>query len=187
MSPDPAVTLVLLLGIGIIAGILFDRVAGPGWFKRQVSGSAPILVTTALVGIAGSFVGYHLALPNNVARRGVDGATNTSEAFVYSGVDPNTGIPTGLVSLGPVYSPNNEFGQSRDGRSFAPSSLKSHYQDTFALGAERNFTWADIDFNSGAKLTYSSLGSAIDDFCDSRPVYEWAETNGQQYTDAPVA
>lgn len=62
MSPDPAVTLVLLLGIGIVAGIIFDRVAGPGWFKRQVSGAAPILVTTALVGIAGSFVGYHLAL-----------------------------------------------------------------------------------------------------------------------------
>jgi uncharacterized membrane protein YeaQ/YmgE (transglycosylase-associated protein family) len=62
MSPDPAVTLVLLLGIGIVAGILFDRVAGPGWFKRQVSGSTPILVTTSLVGIAGSFVGYHLAV-----------------------------------------------------------------------------------------------------------------------------
>jgi uncharacterized membrane protein YeaQ/YmgE (transglycosylase-associated protein family) len=62
MSPDPAVTLVLLLGIGIVAGILFDRIAGPGWFKRQVSGATPILVTTALVGIAGSFVGYHLAL-----------------------------------------------------------------------------------------------------------------------------
>jgi uncharacterized membrane protein YeaQ/YmgE (transglycosylase-associated protein family) len=62
MSPDPAVTLVLLLGIGIVAGILFDRVAGPGSCKRQVSGSTPILATTALVGIAGSFVGYHLAL-----------------------------------------------------------------------------------------------------------------------------
>ncbi len=61
MSPDPAVTFVLLLGIGIVAAILFDRVAGPGWFKRQVSGATPILVTTALIGIAGSFVGYHLA------------------------------------------------------------------------------------------------------------------------------
>lgn len=129
---------------------------------------------------------YHLALPNNVARRGVDGATNTSEAFVYSGVDPATGVPTGLVSLGPVYSPNNEFGQSRDGRSFAPSSLKSHYQDTFAVGAERVLSFGDVDFNSGIKLTYSALGSAIDDFCDSRPVYEWAEQNGSQYTDAQI-
>lgn len=129
---------------------------------------------------------YHLALPNNVARRGVDGATNTSEAFVYSGVDPNTGVPTGLIALGPVYSPNNEFGQSRDGRSFAPTSLKSHYQDTFAAGVERAFSFGDFDFNSGAKFTFSRLGSAIDDFCDSRPVYEWAETNGAQYTDAQI-
>jgi hypothetical protein len=62
MSLDPAVVFVLLLAIGIVAGILFDRIAGPGWFKRQVSGATPILVTTALVGIAGSFVGYHLAV-----------------------------------------------------------------------------------------------------------------------------
>ena len=58
----PGRDFVLLLGIGIVAGILFDRIAGPGWFKRQVSGATPILVTTALIGIAGSFVGYHLAL-----------------------------------------------------------------------------------------------------------------------------
>lgn len=117
---------------------------------------------------------YHLAVPNNVARRGVDGATNTSEAFVYSGVDPVTGAPTGLVSLGPVYSPNNEFGQSRDGRTIAPTNLKSHFQDTIALGAERNFG----DYNAGLKFTYSRLGSAIDDFCDARPLRYWGEQNG---------
>lgn len=127
---------------------------------------------------------YHLAVPNNVARRGADGATNTSEAFVYSGVDPATGAPTGLISLGPVYSENNEYGESRDARSFAPTSLESHYQDTFAMGVEHAF---DFDnslgrINGGAKFTYSTLKSAIDDFCDSRPIYEWAATQGTQYT-----
>lgn len=117
---------------------------------------------------------YHLALPNNVARRGADGATNTSEAFVYTGVDPVTGAPTGLTALGPVYSPNNEFGQPRDARSFAPTSLKAHYQDAFALGIEQNFG----KLNAGAKLTYASLRSAIDDFCDFRPVMEWGHANG---------
>lgn len=120
---------------------------------------------------------YHLALPNNVARRGAGSAVNTSEAFVYTGVDPVTGAPTGLTALGPVYSPNNEFGELRDPRSLAPTSLKSHYQDTFAIGAERNFGL----FNAGAKLTYSSLRSAIDDFCDFRPLREWGHANG--YTD----
>jgi hypothetical protein len=127
---------------------------------------------------------YHLAVPNNVSRRGADGATNTSEAFVYSGVDPATGEPTGLISLGSgPYSQNNEYGQSRDARSFAPTSLESHYQDTFAMGVEHEFNFDVLGpFNGGAKFTYSALQSAIDDFCDARPVYEWAQTNGTQYT-----
>ncbi len=61
MSLSPAVIFVLLLAIGIVAGLVFDRMAGPGWVKRQVSGARPIMVTSALVGIAGSFVGYDLA------------------------------------------------------------------------------------------------------------------------------
>ncbi len=132
---------------------------------------------------------YHLAVPNNVARRGADSPTNTSEAFVYSGIDPVTGAPTGLVSLGPVYSENNEYGQSRDAKAFAPTSLESHYQDTFAVGLERTFDFDQFGLgrlNTGAKFTYSTLGSAIDDFCDSRAVYDWAETNGTQYTEDQI-
>jgi len=123
---------------------------------------------------------YHLAVPNNVSRRGADGATNTSEAFVYSGVDPNTGIPTGLVPLGPgPYSENQEYGQARDAKSFAPTSLESHYQDTFAVGIEREFDFDAFGrLNGGAKFTYSTLGSAIDDFCDPRPLLEWGAANG---------
>jgi hypothetical protein len=117
---------------------------------------------------------YHLAVPNNVARRGVDGAENTSEAFVYTGIDATTGAPTGLTALGPVYSPNNEFGMPRDGNTITPTSLKSHYQDTFALGIEHKFE----DYYAGAKLTHSQLGSAIDDFCDARPLWAWGEQNG---------
>lgn len=131
--------------------------------------------------VFGSLGRYHLAVPNNVARRGVDGAENTSEAFVYTGVDPVTGAPTGLTSLGPVWSPNNEFGQPRDGKSFSPTSLKSHYQDTIAAGIEHRFD----SFNAGLKLTHARLGSAIDDFCDGRPVYEWAQGK-TQYTAAQI-
>lgn len=58
---DPAVTFVLLLAIGIIAGIIFDRVAGPGWLTRQIAGSRRGLMTSSLIGIAGSFIGFHLA------------------------------------------------------------------------------------------------------------------------------
>ena len=61
-TSDPFVTFVLILAVGIVAGILFDRLAGPSWLARQFSGSTRGIITSALVGIAGAFVGYHIAL-----------------------------------------------------------------------------------------------------------------------------
>jgi len=59
---DPAVTLVLVLAIGVVAGFLFDRLAGPSWLARQFSGSTRGIITSVLVGVAGAFVGYHIAM-----------------------------------------------------------------------------------------------------------------------------
>jgi uncharacterized membrane protein YeaQ/YmgE (transglycosylase-associated protein family) len=61
-TADPVVTFFLVLGIGILAGVLFDRLAGPSWLARQFTGSTRGLITSALVGVAGAFVGYHFAL-----------------------------------------------------------------------------------------------------------------------------
>lgn len=61
-ATDPLVLLVLVVAIGVIAGILFDRLAGPSWLARQFSGSSRGIITSVLVGVAGSFVGYHIAL-----------------------------------------------------------------------------------------------------------------------------
>jgi uncharacterized membrane protein YeaQ/YmgE (transglycosylase-associated protein family) len=53
----------LVLVIGIIVGVLFERLAGRSWLARQFSGSAARgTITSALVGVAGAFVGYHIAL-----------------------------------------------------------------------------------------------------------------------------
>lgn len=52
----------LVLVIGVIVGVLFDRFAGPSWLARQFLGSTRCMVTSALIGVAGAFVGYHLAL-----------------------------------------------------------------------------------------------------------------------------
>jgi uncharacterized membrane protein YeaQ/YmgE (transglycosylase-associated protein family) len=60
-ATDPVVTFLLVLVIGIAAGVLFDRLAGPSWLARQFSGSMRGTVTSALVGIAGAFVGFHIA------------------------------------------------------------------------------------------------------------------------------
>ena len=61
-ATDPVVTFLLVLILGIVAGILFDRLAGPSWLARQFSGSTRGIITSALVGVAGAFVGYHIAM-----------------------------------------------------------------------------------------------------------------------------
>ena len=61
-ATEAVVTFLLVLVIGIAAGILFDRLAGPSWLARQFSGSTRGIVTSALVGVAGAFVGYHIAV-----------------------------------------------------------------------------------------------------------------------------
>jgi uncharacterized membrane protein YeaQ/YmgE (transglycosylase-associated protein family) len=59
---DPAIMFLLILAIGIVAGLLFDRLAGPSWLARQFSGSTRGMITSALVGVAGAFIGYHFAM-----------------------------------------------------------------------------------------------------------------------------
>jgi uncharacterized membrane protein YeaQ/YmgE (transglycosylase-associated protein family) len=61
-ATDPVITFLLVLVIGIGAGFLFDRLAGPSWLARQFSGSSRGIITSVLVGVAGAFVGYHIAL-----------------------------------------------------------------------------------------------------------------------------
>jgi uncharacterized membrane protein YeaQ/YmgE (transglycosylase-associated protein family) len=57
---DPAVMFLLVLAIGVVVGFLFDRLAGPSWLARQFSGSTRGMITSALVGVAGAFVGDHI-------------------------------------------------------------------------------------------------------------------------------
>jgi uncharacterized membrane protein YeaQ/YmgE (transglycosylase-associated protein family) len=61
-ATDPVITFLLVLVIGIGAGFLFDRLAGPSWLARQFSGSSRGIITSVLVGVAGAFVGYHIAV-----------------------------------------------------------------------------------------------------------------------------
>lgn len=117
---------------------------------------------------------YHLAMPNNVAIRGASASLNTSEYFTYTGVDPRTGAPTGLTSVavdaskgyvcpgGNAISSNLECGTAPDPRTVAAKGLKAHYQDEYIAGMQQQI---NERFNWGAKLTYRTLLSAIDDTC----------------------
>jgi uncharacterized membrane protein YeaQ/YmgE (transglycosylase-associated protein family) len=68
LSPGAAFVIVLI--IGAAAGLLFDRFAGPGWLSRQISGKNRPMVTSALVGIAGAFVGHGFAVLANITGYG---------------------------------------------------------------------------------------------------------------------
>jgi uncharacterized membrane protein YeaQ/YmgE (transglycosylase-associated protein family) len=57
----PAVPFLIVVLIGIAAGLIFDRFAGPGWLTRQIAGSTRSIITSALVGIAGAFIGFNIA------------------------------------------------------------------------------------------------------------------------------
>lgn len=118
---------------------------------------------------------YHLALPNNVAVRAASASLYTQEFFTYTGTDPRTGAPTGLVNI-PVdtslgyscpgnptaISSNLECGTAPDPRTVAAKGLKSHYQDEYILGMEQQL---NDSFNWGVKGTFRDLKSAIDDTC----------------------
>jgi TonB dependent receptor/TonB-dependent Receptor Plug Domain/Carboxypeptidase regulatory-like domain len=118
---------------------------------------------------------YHVPVPTNVAIRGAGASLNTTQNFVYTGVDPRTGAPTGLTAISPVYSANNEFGQSKDPKTVAAQNMKGNYQDELAFGME---TALSKSLTVGAKFTYRTLRTAIDDHCDDRPFRAWAVRNG---------
>ena len=55
-------TFILLIVIGIIVGVLFNR-RGRSWLGRQVADATGAGdVTYSLVGIAGSFMGFHVGV-----------------------------------------------------------------------------------------------------------------------------
>ena len=58
---DPALTFILVIVIGAAAGIIAQRLARPSWLTRQIAGGRRADFTSALVGIAGAFIGFHLA------------------------------------------------------------------------------------------------------------------------------
>ena len=58
-ATDPIVTFVLILAIGIVAGILFDRLAGPSWLARQFAGSTRGIVTSADSGPSRTVIPAH--------------------------------------------------------------------------------------------------------------------------------
>ena len=52
--------LIIILVIGVVAGLLFNR-CGQTWLRRQFT-TRHTGITSSLVGIAGSFIGFHIGV-----------------------------------------------------------------------------------------------------------------------------
>jgi hypothetical protein len=61
--PESALsTFIILVVIGIVVGLIFNRY-GRGWLGRQVADATGVGdITYSLIGIAGSFMGYHVGI-----------------------------------------------------------------------------------------------------------------------------
>jgi hypothetical protein len=125
--------------------------------------------------VYGSAGRYFVQIPTNVTVRGASRATNTQQFYTYSGIDPVTGQPQGLVALTQPRSSNNEFGQAKDPRTITATNLKPTYQDEVTLGFEKAYS---PSLNFGVKATYRKLRSTADDYCDQGPFEAWAARNG---------
>lgn len=123
--------------------------------------------------VFGSAGRYAVQMPSVIALRQANGSLNTDQYFTYTGTDAN-GLPTGLTQITDVLSGNNERGQAKDPKTLAALGLKPSFQDELTLGFEKAYS---ADLNFGAKVTYRTLRSAIDDYSDSRPFVDWAARN----------
>jgi uncharacterized membrane protein YeaQ/YmgE (transglycosylase-associated protein family) len=68
---DPLVVFVMVVLIGIVAGLLAQRFFRSSWISQQIAGRHRGAVTSALVGIAGSFLGFHLGAITKLAGSGI--------------------------------------------------------------------------------------------------------------------
>lgn len=124
---------------------------------------------------------YALPLTGTVAVRGASASLFSEQFYAYTGVDPETGAPTGLTL---VTNPNNgrdirylnnEFGVPKNAQTIASQNLDPMYQDEYILGFQAQLT---DNLSGGIRGIYRDLKRAIDDQCDYRPVIDWAIENG---------
>jgi len=58
---DPTVSFIVVLLIGILAGWIAQTIARTSWLSKQIVGAGRVYLISVLVGIAGAFIGFHLA------------------------------------------------------------------------------------------------------------------------------
>ena len=121
---------------------------------------------------------YSLPLTATVAVRGASSSLFTQQTCRFTGTDPVTGAPTGVNTCGNLLYLNNEFGKAKDAKTIADLNLKPMYQDEYIMGFQAQIT---PNVTGGVRGIYRDLKAAIDDQCDSRPIYAYAAAHGLAY------
>jgi len=137
--------------------VKIDNQFGPRLgFSWDVNGDS----TFKVFGNAGR---YALPLTPSVAVRGASASLFTREDFLFTGVDPVTGAPTGATSRGNFRFINAETGNPKLAETIASKNLDPMYQDEFILGFQAALT---ENFTLGMRGIFRELKAAIDDNCD---------------------
>ncbi|QWT19175.1 TonB-dependent receptor [Bacillus sp. NP157] len=120
---------------------------------------------------------YHLGLPTSVAIRGAGPSSYPSQFLGFTGIDPATGVPTGLIegTASGTYYLNGANGVPPDAKTVSAKQLHSYYQDEYILGFDKQL---QDNWVVGAKAMYRKLRSLIDDTCDPAPIQAWGDANG---------
>jgi uncharacterized membrane protein YeaQ/YmgE (transglycosylase-associated protein family) len=58
---NPMLTIAFVLLTGIVVGLGAVRIGPPSWLSHKLAGGPRVELTSALVGIAGAFIGFHIA------------------------------------------------------------------------------------------------------------------------------
>jgi hypothetical protein len=167
----------LLLNLGIrndqftnydASGEPYIRLTKPQWaprlgFSWDVHGDSSLKV----FGNAGR---YYLALPTQVALSIASPVTNAGVYYTYTGIDPETGEPTGLTAVPQNPAPphgvsiDSEYGQAKDPRISAAQDIQAEFSDNFVLGMQQQFNMLGTSWVFGATGTYQKMSRIIDDF-----------------------
>jgi hypothetical protein len=152
------------------SGVPYLRLTSPQWAPRL--GATWDVFGDSSLKVFGNAGRYYLAMPSAVALRDAGAPLYEETYYTYAGIDPVTGIPTGLTPIAsnpttnvPV---NNENGSSLDPKVVASRNLKAEYQDEFVAGMQQQI---NPSWDYGVTAMYRSLGRAIDDTGYTQAIY----------------
>ncbi len=123
--------------------------------------------------VGGNLGKYSVQLPSNFSFGVAESKTQYTGYYTYTGMDPNTKVPTGLQPIGDPYVTGNGIPQSTD--QIGTTNIKGPYQYAFNLYAQQQFnpTWSGT-----AEFGGTYLKRVINETCNEDAVTAWAQSHG---------